>query len=291
MSEFATAFSARLRIRYSLRSKSSRSGRSRPGADEDLAEDRFDRFRAVSDRRVVGGNIAPAQHAFVRCARLPLQKVPRSVVRESASRGRQTIPTPYSPGSGRFDSQLLHSLFRNSCGICIRIPAPSPVFDFAAFGAAMQQVHENLKRFPNNGVRFASVDVDDKADAATVVLKLWIVQALFLGHTRIHVSASLETFRRTCLSDPLSRQGCSEHTLSVSLNKSAGKMKVLYIRKTNAYSFRFGRLLIMNLETLIASTATSFARAVFRWALPRTGSRSPRPVRQSGNWKKNWVRS
>ena len=62
--------------------------------------------------------------------------------------------------------------------------------DFATFGAAMLQIDEDLKRLPDNLIRFAAEDVDDKADTATVVFKLRIVQTLFFRDTGIHVLPS-----------------------------------------------------------------------------------------------------
>ena len=58
---------------------------------------------------------------------------------------------------------------------------------FAAFGAAMLQVHENLKRPPNDVIRFASCDIDYKTDATCVVLELRIVQTLFRRQCGEHV--------------------------------------------------------------------------------------------------------
>ena len=52
----------RFRIRYSLRSKSSAVLRCEFALDKNLLEDRFDGFRGVSDRRVIGRDIAPAKN-------------------------------------------------------------------------------------------------------------------------------------------------------------------------------------------------------------------------------------
>ena len=37
------------------------------------------------------------------------------------------IPTPYSPAAGKLIPSTSHSRLKNSCGICTKIPAPSPV--------------------------------------------------------------------------------------------------------------------------------------------------------------------
>jgi hypothetical protein len=62
--------------------------------------------------------------------------------------------------------------------------------DFATFGASMLEVDENLKRFADNRIGLATEHVDDKANTATVVFKLRIVQTLFFRDTGIHVLPS-----------------------------------------------------------------------------------------------------
>ena len=37
------------------------------------------------------------------------------------------MPTPYSPAAGKLMPNTSHSRLKNSCGICTKIPAPSPV--------------------------------------------------------------------------------------------------------------------------------------------------------------------
>ena len=46
----------------------------------------------------------------------------------SFSFGKNVIPTPYSPKSGKSIPSLGHSFTKSSCGICNNIPAPSPLF-------------------------------------------------------------------------------------------------------------------------------------------------------------------
>ena len=68
--------------------------------------------------------------------------------------------------------------------------------DFATFGAAMLQIDENLKRLPDNLIRFAADHIDDKADTATVVFKLRIVQDLVLAAVlRTYTAIPLRTTR------------------------------------------------------------------------------------------------
>jgi hypothetical protein len=62
--------------------------------------------------------------------------------------------------------------------------------DFATLGASVLQIDENLKRFADNRIGLATEHVDDKANSATVVFKLRIVQTLFFRDTGIHVLPS-----------------------------------------------------------------------------------------------------
>ncbi len=49
------------------------------------------------------------------------------ICRQLASRGMNNCPTAYSPGSGSVKPRRLASLAKNLCGICTRMPAPSPM--------------------------------------------------------------------------------------------------------------------------------------------------------------------
>ncbi len=56
-----------------------------------------------------------------------LLKISRHSSRSLISRGKKTTPTPYLPKAGKCTPSLRHSSKKNSCGICIVMPAPSPV--------------------------------------------------------------------------------------------------------------------------------------------------------------------
>ena len=43
------------------------------------------------------------------------------------SGGKKTVPTPYSPAAGSLMPSSWQAARKNSCGICVRMPAPSPV--------------------------------------------------------------------------------------------------------------------------------------------------------------------
>src|SRR5437773_2642000 len=47
------------------------------------------------------------------------------------------------------------------------------------FNAAIQHIDENLKRFANNIVRFAAVNINHKTNATAVMFELRIIKTLF----------------------------------------------------------------------------------------------------------------
>jgi hypothetical protein len=49
---------------------------------------------------------------------------------------------------------------------------------FTAAGATMIEIQQKLQGLANDRVRFFSLDIDHKPDAAGVVFELWIVQSL-----------------------------------------------------------------------------------------------------------------
>jgi hypothetical protein len=50
---------------------------------------------------------------------------------------------------------------------------------FAAAGAPVVEVQQDLHGLLNNGMRLLAFDIDHETNAARFVLKLWIVKALF----------------------------------------------------------------------------------------------------------------
>ena len=76
-------------------------------------------------------------------------------------------------------------------------------------------------------------NVDDKTDAAAVVFELWIVQDLVLAGDRLTYVYNYLPLGNAC--SPLSR-GCGTTLLRFCKNKSSAKIKVLYIRTSNAVS-------------------------------------------------------
>ena len=81
------------------------------------------------------------------------------------------MPTPYSPGSGSSMPSALQLARKNSCGICTRMPAPSPVSGSQPQAPRCVEVRRTVEALLDDVVRALAVDVDDEADAAGVVLE------------------------------------------------------------------------------------------------------------------------
>jgi hypothetical protein len=56
---------------------------------------------------------------------------------------------------------------------------------FTATSSAVIEVNQNGQRLLNNIVRAFALHLTDKANAAGIVLKLWVVETLFLGKSGI----------------------------------------------------------------------------------------------------------
>ena len=65
------------------------------------------------------------------------------------------------------------------------MPAPSPVFFSQPQAPRCSRLFRICQRLTNDVVRFATLEIDDEADAAGVVLVARIVQALRLGGSRV----------------------------------------------------------------------------------------------------------
>ena len=98
-------------------------------------------FRPMKTCRMNGSDafaVAPSEAFFVGMSRQPKTRWPSSATmavkifshsaRCAASCGRNTMPTPYSPGDGNVKPEDLVTSLKNACGVCRRMPAPSPVF-------------------------------------------------------------------------------------------------------------------------------------------------------------------
>src|SRR5437870_4544890 len=98
--------------------------------------------------------------------------------------GQSNHADPVMVRRGQYDSQLEALLAEECVGHLNQDSSSVSRIRLGTFGAAMQHVDENLKRFANNIVGFAAVNINHKTDAATVMFKLRIVKALFGWDTR-----------------------------------------------------------------------------------------------------------
>ena len=98
--------------------------------------------------------------------------------RSAGSRGRNTMPTPYSPGPGREIRSPAATSWQEGVRHLEEDAGAVAGVDLATAGAAVVEVAEGLERLLDDGVGFLALDMDDKADAAGVVLELRVVKAL-----------------------------------------------------------------------------------------------------------------
>ena len=62
-------------------------------------------------------------------------------------------------------------------------PRPIAGIGFKPGGAAVTEVQEDVEGVPDDPVILPPLDIDHKTDAAGVVLKSWVVEALFFWKT------------------------------------------------------------------------------------------------------------
>jgi hypothetical protein len=138
-----------------------------PPADEHLLDRRPHRARAVAQRAVVAGDVAPAEQA------LPL------VVHDRVEDGAHLVGLHRLAGQEHEAGAVV--VHRRQREADARALAPQEAVGhlqqdagavagvrLAAAGAAVEQVDEDLQGLPHDGVRGSSLDVDDEADAAGV---------------------------------------------------------------------------------------------------------------------------
>ena len=74
---------------------------------------------------------------------------------------------------------------KNLCGICTRMPAPSPARGSAPTAPRCSRLHRIVQRVLDDLVRLAALDVGDEADAAGILVERRIVEAVRLRHAGI----------------------------------------------------------------------------------------------------------
>ena len=90
---------------------------------------------------------------------------------------------PVVTGGGKRDAEPAALAGQEGVGHLDGDARAVPGIDLASAGSAVQEVLEHGEGLAHDGVRLSPLDVDDEADAASVVLVSGIVQALRLWHT------------------------------------------------------------------------------------------------------------
>ena len=89
-----------------------------------------------------------------------------------------SAPTAYSPGLGRLKPSMSAFLAKNLCGICTRMPAPSPARGSAPTAPRCSRLQRIASASSTSLCDLRALDVGDEADAAGILLERGIVQAL-----------------------------------------------------------------------------------------------------------------
>ena len=162
-------------------------------ADKDLPHDRLGRAGDLAQAAVVGGHVAPAQHlepSRSTASRPDLFARPAAAVsvaagtpwpRRSAS-GGQGKAQPVGLGG----EELVGNLHQDARPVAGRFVGPGR--------PAVHQVHQHLLAVFDDLVLAPAGNIDDRADAAGIVLPPRIVQTLGLGRGGFHVLAALPGF-------------------------------------------------------------------------------------------------
>ncbi len=88
------------------------------------------------------------------------------------------MPTPYSPGGGRFTPCFAISSRKNCVGNLDQDAGAVAHQRVRADRAPVVEVLQDLQALLDDGVALVALDVGDEADAAGVVLVGWVVQDL-----------------------------------------------------------------------------------------------------------------
>ena len=109
--------------------------------------------------------------------------MPSQMSRSCVSTGRNTMPTPYSPGEGNEKPKLRGFALEKRVGNLDQDARAVAGLRIAPAGAAMRQIDQDLDALQDDVVRLAALDAGDKADAASVMLVLRAVKPLSRRHS------------------------------------------------------------------------------------------------------------
>jgi hypothetical protein len=144
-------------------------------ADEHLLDDRLGRQRRSADTRVGCRNQPPAEHLLSFFFHDPLDQQPTLLPFGRDPRQKHESGAVLACG-GKCNAERCGDPPEKSVGRLDQNAGTISCIRFAAARATVQQVDEDLQTFLDDGMRPASLDVDDEADAAGVVLVAWVVQ-------------------------------------------------------------------------------------------------------------------
>ena len=153
-------------------------------ADENLLDIRLRGARHAADGVAVDRRIAPAEDREPFFADDALEDAFALAGAGAAPPGRNTMPTPYSPGAGSVKPSLARLAREKFVRDLNQQPGAVAGFRIAAAGAAVRQIDEDLNALFDNVVGLLALDVGHKADAAGIVLLVRVVESLRLREVR-----------------------------------------------------------------------------------------------------------
>jgi hypothetical protein len=148
--------------------------------DEHLRDDRARRARRFTDRSIVDRQCTPAEHLEVLFAGDLLDQLSKTFALVLRVR-QEDEPGAVFPGRRQGDAERRRDLSEEAIGNLDEDAGAVTGVGLAAARAAVQQVDQHLQPLLDDAVRAPSLDVDDEADTARVVLVTRIVQTMSGG--------------------------------------------------------------------------------------------------------------
>ena len=145
--------------------------------DEHLPHDRLHRARGGAQVPIVGGQVAPAQEALAFLDHEGLDQRLHLVALEIVAGQEREAGAVLRRRRQREAERRAH-LAQEFVGHLQQDAGAVAGVRLAPAGAPVQEVDQDLERLAHDGVRLSSLDVDDEADAAGVVLVAGIVETL-----------------------------------------------------------------------------------------------------------------
>ncbi len=151
-------------------------------ADEYLAHEGLAGARGFAQARIVDRHRAPAQHREPRGLHDVFEGLFQLAALGRIARQKHQS-APVLAGLRQRDARLLGRVPEKCVRHLHQHAGAVAGVDLAAARAAMIQILQDLNRLLQDAVGFAALDVYDEADAAGVLLELWVVQTLLRRRT------------------------------------------------------------------------------------------------------------